>query len=330
MRTYQTPDNTKSGFPGWDSTLGAVVSGSQAELDCNSQHFERNELSEGRGLNVYNYMARVYDPQIGRWWSADPLTSLQESFSAYHFCYNNPVMFTDKTGLIPEDTELRSVDFSSMYSSNTLTQMANAGMHLLNTPSAREIKKRVEDAHRKGKDFGYDRHKKEWGYYDTEHRMSWDENPIKGPGQPTHLRSFETINTWTPLLNLKPSGQNDEGGTDAWDLAGYVVDAAIIAVDVLTIPSGEAIPLIAGRKALWETLKNGYALYNVLEMSRGKTKMQGGRQNKRDKGFKGLPEDFKKWAGHGQKSKGEPDIPVKEVQKLYKQWISEGRPTLFK
>jgi hypothetical protein len=68
----------------------------------------------------------------------------------------------------------------------------------------------------------------------------------------------------------------------------------------------------------------------TYEMSRGKSGLQGEKQGVRDRGFSGYPAAFKKWAGHSQKVPGEPDFTPQEVKELYKQWLSEGKPELFK
>ena len=39
--------------------------------------------------------ARYYDPQLGRWWSVDPV---DEFNSSYNYCGNNPVAFIDPDG----------------------------------------------------------------------------------------------------------------------------------------------------------------------------------------------------------------------------------------
>ena len=43
---------------------------------------------------------RTYDPQLGRWWQADPL---MQHASSYLAMSNNPVLFTDPLGLWDDD-----------------------------------------------------------------------------------------------------------------------------------------------------------------------------------------------------------------------------------
>ena len=61
--------------------------------------FTSQELDEETGL--YNYGARLYDPEIGRFLSADtivPNTSNPQSFNRYSYVLNNPLLYPDPTG----------------------------------------------------------------------------------------------------------------------------------------------------------------------------------------------------------------------------------------
>jgi hypothetical protein len=72
----------------------------------------------------------------------------------------------------------------------------------------------------------------------------------------------------------------------------------------------------------------GFLVYNAvqtLEMSRGKSGMQGGGQNRRDAGMRGREQGFDRWV-HKQKDPSDPDFTVKEINDLYKEWIKLGKP----
>jgi RHS repeat-associated protein len=56
------------------------------------------------GIEAYDFNARYYDPELGRFYSIDPLWNPAES--PYAYCYNNPVNFTDPTGMTSNPVEL--------------------------------------------------------------------------------------------------------------------------------------------------------------------------------------------------------------------------------
>lgn len=56
-------------------------------------------------IQMYDYGARFYMPDIGRWTTIDPLAEFQRKINPYAYCYNNPVNFYDPTGMIGEGTD---------------------------------------------------------------------------------------------------------------------------------------------------------------------------------------------------------------------------------
>jgi RHS repeat-associated protein len=61
------------------------------------------EFSDGSGMEIYDFTARNYDPQIGRFQTADLLSELFWAWSPYTYAYNNPVRFGDPTGMASFD-----------------------------------------------------------------------------------------------------------------------------------------------------------------------------------------------------------------------------------
>lgn len=70
------------------------------------------EFSDGSGLEWYDFHARNYDPQIGRWHSVDPLSIIAPYISPYHYVSNNPINRIDPSGLTDYivNGETRTID----------------------------------------------------------------------------------------------------------------------------------------------------------------------------------------------------------------------------
>ncbi len=66
----------------------------------NGNELQSKEFSDLSGLAWYDFNARTYDPQTGRFMQIDPLADEgeQESLSPYHFSENNPIRYNDPDG----------------------------------------------------------------------------------------------------------------------------------------------------------------------------------------------------------------------------------------
>ena len=105
----------------------------------NGKELQDETFAGGVRLGWYDYGARFYDPQLGRFHTVDPLASKFPNWSPYVYCNNNPIIMVDpdgRSGEVVIDKQNRTVTVTS-----NLILYGSAGSAALAKSTAGDIQK---------------------------------------------------------------------------------------------------------------------------------------------------------------------------------------------